>query len=344
MKVLSLFDGMSCGMLAMIAARVGVERYDAYEIDKYAVETSKHNFPRIEQHGDVFEADFTAYRGYDFLIGGSPCTYWSPAQSSDKRERTIEGAGNALFSQYVKALHEARPEFFIYENNEGMSDDIRSFISEVFGFEPICINSALVSAQSRKRLYWVGVRQSGCKYRKADIRQPGNRGIVVRDILDATVAERGAKTAPLFSKPVRRMAPARVGTMPRQRDGALTDGQAFTIYSVDGKAPTMKANAGGAAGKAGWYAIPIKGDGWYTVKDGRIEINGRSYPIKLRDGSYVIRALSVSECKRLQTVPEWFDFSCVSNEQAYKMLGNGWTVEVIAHLIRGAITSGVFRF
>lgn len=225
-----------------------------------------------------------------------------------------------------------------------MSDDIRSFISEVFGFEPICINSALVSAQSRKRLYWVGVRQSGCKYRKADIKQPGNRGIVVRDILDATVAERGAKTAPLFSKPVRRMAPARVGTMPRQRDGALTDGQAFTIYSVDGKAPTMKANAGGAAGKAGWYAIPIKGDGWYTVKDGRIEINSRRYPIKLRDGRYIIRALSVSECKRLQTVPEWYDFSCVSNEQAYKMLGNGWTVEVIAHLIRGAITSSVFGF
>lgn len=119
MKVLSLFDGMSCGMLAMIAARVGVERYDAYEIDKYAVETSKHNFPQIEQHGDVFEADFTAYRGYDFLIGGSPCTYWSPAQSSDKRERTIEGAGNALFSQYVRALHEAQPDCFIYENNEG---------------------------------------------------------------------------------------------------------------------------------------------------------------------------------------------------------------------------------
>lgn len=92
MKVLSLFDGMSCGMLAMMAAGIDVEAYDAYEIDKYAVTASKHNFPQIEQHGDVFEADFTRYQGYDFLVGGSPCTYWSIAQRPDKRERPWQAA------------------------------------------------------------------------------------------------------------------------------------------------------------------------------------------------------------------------------------------------------------
>lgn len=347
MKVLSLFDGMSCGMLAMKAAGIDVEAYDAYEIDKYAVTASKHNFPQIEQHGDVFEADFTAYRGYDFLIGGSPCTYWSPAQSSGKRERTIEGAGTELFSQYVKALHEARPRFFIYENNEGMSDDIGTFISEVFGFEPIAINSALVSAQNRKRLYWVGVRKYGSQYKRAAIAQPKDCGIVVRDILDQTVAERGTSRLLLGSAagPGRRPSePGRIGVMPRQRDGVQTDGQAFTIYSVDRKSPTLKANAGGAAGKAGLYAMRRRPDDeqqGYAVEKGRIEINGRKYPIKLKDGQYIIRTLTVGECKRLQTVPEWYDFSCVSNEQAYKMLGNGWTVEVIAHLIRGAIKSSI---
>ena len=134
--------------------------------------------------------------------------------------------------------------------------------------------------------------------------------------------------------------------MPRQRDGVQTDGQAFIIYSTDGKAPTLKANAGGAQGKTGLYAVPATTNDdpqeVHDVTDCRIEIGGRRYPIKLRDGGYIIRPLTISEAKRCQTVPEWYDFTCVSSEQAYKMLGNGWTVEVIAHLIRGAIRSSIF--
>lgn len=108
MKVLSLFDGMSCGMLAMIAAGINVEQYDAYEIDKYAVAASKHNFPVIEQHGDVFKADFTKYRGYDFLVGGSPCTYWSIAQRPDKRERPWQAASAGIFSASTSAHYTKR--------------------------------------------------------------------------------------------------------------------------------------------------------------------------------------------------------------------------------------------
>lgn len=151
MRILSLFDGMSCGMLAMLEAGVQVDRYVAYEIDKYAIKTSLHNFPNIEQCGDVFTADFTQYKGFDWVIGGSPCTYWSIAQTKN-RETEASGIGWDLFCQYVRAVEEAQPKFFIYENNYSMSKEIRRCITETFGFEPVMINSALVSAQQEKAL------------------------------------------------------------------------------------------------------------------------------------------------------------------------------------------------
>lgn len=189
MKVLSLFDGMSCGMLAMKSAGIDMtskeNRYVAYEIDKNAIEVSKHNFPMIEHKGDVFKADFTEYKGFDFVIGGSPYTYWSIAQQPGKRETEAHGMGWDLFQQYVRAIKEAKPKYFIYENNKSMAPAIRESISGAFGFEPICINSALVSAQNRQRLYWVGIRNEDGTYRKADIEQPEDRGILLKDILES---------------------------------------------------------------------------------------------------------------------------------------------------------------
>ena len=171
MKVLSLFDGMACGMLAMQKAGIEVDRYVAFEIDKYATQTSSHNFPMIEHRGDVFQADFTEFSGFDFLIGGSPCTYWSIAQTKN-RETVASGIGWELFSQYVRALHEAKPKYFIYENNKSMSKAIRASIDETFGFEAVLINSALVSAQNRQRLYWVGKRNEDGTYSKVSVEQP----------------------------------------------------------------------------------------------------------------------------------------------------------------------------
>lgn len=182
MRILSLFDGMSCGMIAMLNAGVTVDRYVAYEVDKYAIQTSLHNFPNIEQKGDVFKADFTEYEGFDFLIGGSPCTYWSIAQSPDKRETKASGLGWELFSQYVRALHEAKPKYFIYENNYSMSPEIRASITDTFGFDAELINSALVSAQNRQRLYWVGMRTDD-GYKQIYVPQPKDRGILLKDIL-----------------------------------------------------------------------------------------------------------------------------------------------------------------
>ena len=183
-KVLSLFDGMACGMLAMQKAGVDVEEYTAYEIDKYAIQTATHNFPMIKECGDVFKADFTQYKNIDYIIGGSPCTYWSIAQKNN-RETEASGLGWELFSQYVRALREVKPKFFIYENNKSMSNAIRESITKTFGFEPICINSALVSAQNRQRLYWVGKRNADGTYSKVDVKQPEDRGILLKDILNS---------------------------------------------------------------------------------------------------------------------------------------------------------------
>ena len=494
MKVLSLFDGMACGMLAMQKAGIEVDRYVAFEIDKYATQTSSHNFPMIEHRGDVFQADFTEFSGFDFLIGGSPCTYWSIAQTKN-RETVASGMGWELFSQYVRALHEAKPKYFIYENNKSMSKDIRASIDEAFGFEAVLINSALVSAQNRQRLYWVGKRNADGTYSKVNVEQPADRGILLRDILETGVCWRdksytldanyykgGNLTSlekqsgkrlmaaePLITTPdgksfcitateykgsnpqqtltkhrrtmvaepvnmtkdgkaqclratyykdgIRNMVgntvdgktcvaePIRIGTIENDAKNPSHDSQQYRVYSPDGKGVTLCGNGGGLEAKTGLYAIPtmpvkeatakgyteiecgecvdlsmpnsktrrgrqmadksncmqtsnefyqyvgyaiafdnegklIKAIGKagkeitiYEVNDGKITIKGKQYPIKLRDGYYIIRKLTVRECMRLQTVPEWYEFP-VSDSQAYKMLGNGWTCEVIAHILK----------
>ena len=352
MKVLSLFDGMACGMLAFNEVGVEIESYDAYEIDKYAIKTATHNFPIIKENGDVFTAVFTKYRGVDFLIGGSPCTYWSIAQKNN-RETEASGMGWELFKQYVRALKEAEPKYFIYENNYSMSAAIRESINNAFGFEAVFINSALLSAQNRKRLYWVGKRNADGTYSKVDVKLPEDRGILLRDILESdedlttndkafclTASYNGAVAWNTIERNQRNVVeePVRVGALPRP-NGELSTSQAKRIYSIDGKSVNLVANGGGEGAKTGLYAVPTN-KSIYEVKDGTITIRGKQYPIKLADGYYTIRKLTVTECKRLQTVPEWYEFN-VSNAQAYKMLGNGWTVAVIAHLIRSALTNQV---
>ena len=363
MKVLSLFDGMACGMIAMQIAGVEVESYDAYEIDKYAIKTAQHNFPMIKEHGDVFEADFTQYEGVDFLVGGSPCTYWSIAQTKN-RETVASGMGWELFSQYVRALHEAKPKYFIYENNKTMSKQIRASIDDAFGFEAVLINSALVSAQNRQRLYWVGRRNEDGTYSKVNVEQPADRGILLKDVRDAFVDCAGGRT--MAAEPVRCMqyelkeAYVRDSGCVARLDMPKCHDILTRIYGWNGKCPTLTAHGGGNTEPKVFdcysvcfnYSIEFDDDGRpikaigkdgkkitiYEVRDGKITIKGKQYPIKLKDGYYIIRKLTVSESKRLQTVPEWYEFP-VSNSQAYKMLGNGWTCEVIRHLINSCFKS-----
>lgn len=366
-------------MIALLNAGLKIQSYFAYEIDKYAIKTSQHNFPDIQQCGDVFDADFSQYQDVDFLIGGSPCTYWSIAQTAN-RETEASGLGWELFSQYVRALHEAKPKYFIYENNKSMSQQIRTSIDKTFGFEAVCINSALVSAQNRQRLYWVGAGNADGTYRRVEVEQPKDKGIFLKDVLDGITDREKARTVrEYFSHsqgnmkfiPVNTTADGKAQTIRATcykdgirnmvannidrrtcvaepvRVGQIGDGgQGNRLYSIDGKSVVQTASSGGMGAKTGLYIYPVEiersdrfADKVYEVKNGYITIKGKSYPIKLLDGFYIIRKLSVNECKRLQTVPDWYDFSCVSDSRAYVMLGNGWTCDVITHLIRATINS-----
>ena len=338
------------------------------------------------------------------LIGGSPCTHWSIAQTKN-RETEPSGIGWELFENYLIALEKFKPDFFLYENNKSMSAAIRAEITRRFGFEPICINSALVSAQNRQRLYWCGKRNQDGTYSKVDVQQPDDKGILLRDILETgeafrekayTLKAQYYKSSPAcavdaghFPTPMA-VEPVRIGTIESAAKNADFDSQQYRVYSPDGKSVTLCGQGGGIGAKTGLYAVPcagrmvgrrinesghrddyntdiphvqrfeinenpqktnclttvqkdnqiiekierydLPGKPIYEVRNGLITINGKSYPIKLTDGLYIIRNLTVTECKRLQTVPGSYVFP-VSNSQAYKMLGNGWTVDVISHIL-----------
>jgi len=312
LKILSLFDGISCGMVALERAGIPVKRYNAFEIDRYAVSVSKKNYPEIIHHGNVFDSDFTEFKGYDLLIGGSPCTYWSIAKKG--RETTPDGEGFRLFMQYIRALEESRPKYFLYENNNSIHKDIKAEISKFLGVEPIMINSALVSAQQRKRCYWTNI---------PNVTQPEDKGILLKDIIingvvlnsfnekaqyKNTSISNAARTDGFGTTMV--AVPVRIGQIGK-------GGQGQRIYSVQGKSVTLSANGGGGGAKTGLYKI------------------------NLPDGDYIIRKLTPVEAERLQTLPDNYTEG-ISNTQRYKCIGNGWTVDVIAHIL-GFIPESFFR-
>lgn len=395
------------------------------------------------------------------LIGGSPCTHWSIAQTKN-RETEASGIGWELFLNYRIARDKYQPDYFLYENNKSMSPAIRAQITAELGVEPVLINSALVSAQNRQRLYWAGKRNPDGTYRQVPVELPEDRGILLRDILEtgfplrekgyalqtghgATAEDaiarrqRNAVAEPVAIKlltekemeymvretkdgrnhfgfdyfhdatkdksacvtanthkgvPYNVLAePVRIGTIENDAKNQDHDSQQYRVYLPDGKSVTLCGNGGGLGAKTGLYATPVDTDAdgilhlgslygqhsrWgvfakdgkcptitasmgmggghvpmvptrtdeeghcqknpttakqiYEVRDGKISVGNTWYPIKLRDGFYIIRKLTVRECMRLQTVPEEYVFP-VSNSQAYKMLGNGWTVNVIAHIM-----------
>lgn len=246
------------------------------------------------------------------LIGGSPCTYWSVAQKKG-REVEAEGLGWELFRNYLIAKEKFKPDFFLYENNKSAAQPIKDQISHELGVELMHINSALVSAQNRQRFYafnW-------------NIDQPADRGIMLKDILETTTSEKGYELrAPAVG----------VGCRNRRED----DGKLYRRFETSG---VPKANALTASGHQSRLVVtnqngedlPV-----YEVVNGEIEIKGKKYPIKLPDGYYVIRKLTPTECERLQTLPDGYT-SAVSATQRYRGLGNGWTAEVIIHILTGAL-------
>lgn len=281
------------------------------------------------------------------LLGGSPCTNWSIAQKNN-RETEAEGIGWELFKNYVIAKEKFKPDHFIYENNKSASQPIKDQIAYELGVGQdngvrfTYINSALVSAQNRQRFY---VTNTG------DMPQPEDMGIVLKDILESgiqldeksyclTASYNGAVIWNTLERKQRSMIaePVRIGDI-----GSTS--QAHRVYAPQGKSVTISTGSMVTSSCATLvFELITKANGEmyieangktiniYKVENGNITIKGKQYPIKLSDGYYIIRKLTVKECMRLQTVPEWYEFKC-SNSQAYKMLGNGWTVNVIKHLL-----------
>lgn len=297
------------------------------------------------------------------LIGGSPCTHWSIAQTNN-RETEAEGTGWELFKNYLIAKEKFKPDFFLYENNKSAAQPIKNQISIELGVPLQYINSALVSAQNRQRFYAHNI---------SDVPQPEDWGILLRDILESGVCWRdksytldanyyktGGKYDPTSQHSYSRH-------MAAEPVGITEDGKAYCLTSTYYKGPqienTLERSQRSMVAEPVIYQVPhgfnnggIKYDKAptltangsyqhnnfviqpgdkpvYEVKGGLITIKGKQYPIKLADGYYIIRKLTVTECSRLQTMPDDY-CRVVSNTQAYKGLGNGWTAEIIIHILK----------
>ena len=279
MNVLSLFDGMSCGQIALNRAGFKINKYYACEIDKWAIQVTQANYPNTQQLGDVTKVSALDLPSLDLVIGGSPCQGFSFAG----KQLNFEDPRSKLFFEFVRLLKEARvknPNVKFLLENVKMKKEYQDVISQYLGVEPIEINSALVSAQNRKRLYWTNLE---------GVEQPTDMDLALRDIIDIsdTTKELSEKRALSLLK-----------YLPKN-------------FKCVGKSPTLTTELAHGSGKnlAPKLITEIKNIlGFYRMP-------------------------SPLECERLQTVPDNYTAN-VSNSQRYKMLGNGWTVDVIVEFFK----------
>ena len=260
MKVLSLFDGISCARVALERAGFDIEKYYASEIDKYAIQIAQKNYPDTTQVGSVTELKGEDFKDIDLLIGGSPCQDLSIAK---KDRQGLKGARSGLFYEYVRILNEVKPRYFILENVNSMPKEAKEQITEIMGVEPIMINAALVSAQNRKRLFWTNI---------PNVTQPEDGGILLRDILEKDVDEKynvnlsekyGLKG--LYEQDSKSKALTATCWKGYGNDGVSTvrvgqigkGGQGDRIYSPDGKSVNLSANGGGRGAKTGLYCVSV---------------------------------------------------------------------------------------
>ena len=286
MKVLSLFDGISCGMVALERAGIPIDRYVAYEIEPNAIKISTKNYPQIEHCGDVTVADFTQYQGFDLLIGGSPCQSLSITQS--KTRQHLDGKSK-LFFEFVRALREAKPRWFLFENVASMNDESKQVISELLGCQPIFLDSADFSAQSRPRLYWTNI--------PVDVTNIIKSREVLGDILQTDVPEKYFYDCGFdflgYTKPV------------------------CAILHINGHDILKRVNSPYAK----CQTLTCVSGGNHQKK---VLIDGRC------------RKLTPVEYERLQTLPDNYTAG-ISDSARYTACGNGWTVDVIAHILKEVI-------
>lgn len=283
-NVMSLFDGISCGQLALNKVGIPIKNYYASEIDKYAIQVTQKNFPKTIQLGDVTKLDFTQFKGkIDLLLGGSPCQSLSITQA--KTRQGLDGKSK-LFFEYIRALEEIQPKYFLFENVASMSDECKRVIISCFnGLEPIFIDSNLFSAQDRPRLYWTNIPILPINF---------SNNTVLKDIMEKNVPEKyfyNCNFEYLGNKKV-------CATLEISGHDILK-----RIHSPNFKCHTLTCCRGGNTQK-------------------KVLDKGRP------------RKLTPLEYERLQTVPDNYT-DILSNSQRYNVIGNGWTVDVIAYILNG---------
>lgn len=322
MNVLSLFDGMSCGQIALNRAGIKYDNYFASEIDKYAIKVTMANYPDTIQLGSVTDVKAENLPKIDLLIGGSPCQGFSFAG----KQLNFDDPRSKLFFEYVRLLKECNPKYFLLENVK-MKKDYQDIITKHLGVEPIHINSELFSAQDRKRSYWTNISF-------ADL--PIENKLTVEDILENEVDIK------YCIDPKRSVIILDNEVIKRKIGFIGSDSQGNRIHSIHGKSVCLCGDAGGLGAKTGLYAIPcLTPDRTEKRQNGRRfkPPHSKFYTLTAMDKHGVltnnfIRKLTPIECERLQTVNECYT-SMVSDNQRYRMLGNGWTVDVIAHIFNG---------
>lgn len=306
-NVLSLFDGISCGMVALDKLGIKVHKYVAYEIDHDAIIISKKNHPHIQHEGNVFNANFNHYVNFDLLLGGSPCEYWSIGNKN--REIYPSGKGWDFFKQYCKALSESKCKFFLYENNSSIHPNIINAISKELGVLPIMINSKYFSAQQRKRLYWTNIPiksneifDSKNKSFSKELIPENCSSYMVKDILvndskqDNLFGFCQFNSNHAYKEYVN--ASLRIGKIGK-------GGQGQRVYSVNGKSITLTSRSGGKGGPTGLYLT----------------------------NSSTVRKLLPLEAERLQTLPDNYT-ETVDNTKRYQLIGSGWTIDVISYILK----------
>jgi DNA-cytosine methyltransferase len=332
MITLSLFDGMSCGQLALKKLGIEPELYMASEIDAAAIKVTQSNFPKTKQLGDVTKVDPKSIPRPDLLVGGSPCQGFSFAGN----QLNFEHPESKLFFEYARLLDELKPRLFLLENVV-MKKEYEDVISKTLGVKPVLINSNLITAQNRKRLYWTNIEGIG---------QPEDKKIGW-----GQVRERGVKAQKHYytHKAMQWLA-----------NESIRKGRPLTIHRDDEKMQMLEANHhkkyssqrffavadhdegidtskfpvyGGENPESGPIKIELKNGQLFATKDGKEHAITR--PGDLPDGKFGLRYVTPLECERLQTVPDDYS-SLVSDTQRYRMLGNGWTVDVISHILAKA--------
>lgn len=315
-SVLSLFDGMSCGQIALNRAGIEYDNYFASEIDKHAIKVTQTNYPNTIQLGDVTKVKGSDLPKIDLLIGGSPCQGFSFAGKG----LNFEDPRSKLFFEFVRLKNETQPKYWLLENVK-MKAEHQNIISEILGVKPILINSSLVSAQNRERLYWTNISITEL---------PTDKGLLLKDIIE-------------IGEPIKDKSQTILETLYKENAKSMIKrNKAGLLVKMSSENPRIKELSITDRG-----IRPHRND---KRKSGISEIgtihypDTKSYTITTNHAPKVLteiigwRKLTPKECERLQTVPDNYT-DCVSDTQRYKMLGNGWTVDVIAHIF-GSLLNG----